>query len=78
MFTVRVRVHGHVRELLPADKREVEVDLDGPLPVRGLLDRIGINTALVMAVVVNGDRVDKDFVLTGDADVDLLSPAAGG
>jgi len=77
-FKVRVQVHGHVRRFLPAVNGEAEVELEGPAPVREVLERIGLSPDVFAGIFLDGARVDVDHLIEGEAELLLLSPAAGG
>ncbi len=81
---ITVIVQGHSVEYFPEE--QFPPDHDGPyefelgeaMTVRQFLETVGVNPLLVMAVIVDGKRMDKDFHLYDGADVILLAPLAGG
>lgn len=79
MIKVRIRVHGHARTLMPGERDEFQLELQGPATVADMLrDHIGVNPMVFATVVVNGQRQPRDFLVEGDADILLMSPVAGG
>ncbi|MCL6451068.1 MAG: hypothetical protein K6T75_07250 [Acetobacteraceae bacterium] len=75
---VRVKVHGHVREFLPGQAQEVTLDLSGPATVAQIIERLGVSPELFMYAFVDGQRRAREYRVERDAEVVLMSPAAGG
>jgi hypothetical protein len=76
---VVLKVHGHLREFFPGQAERHEVALTGPLSVAEILrEQLGVDPALVMAVVAGGRRRTRDYVPADGEELVLLSPAAGG
>lgn len=78
MFKVTVRVHGHMKEYLPAQSCPLEVRLAEPRTVREVLDQLGINHELVMTAFVNGERASMGSLIDRDSELLIMSPPAGG
>ena len=77
---MRLTLHlsGGLRAILTGFSSEVSLDMEGPVPVRDVLIRAGINPLLVMMVTVDGKRVAKTHSLVRDAEIGLVGPMAGG
>jgi len=75
---VIIRVFGHVREFMPGGSDELAVDLQGPTTVRELLRQHEVAPELFMQVYIDGGRSTMDAVIDSDAELVLVSPAAGG
>jgi len=72
-------LHGHVAALLEQDIDGLEIQLQEPLTVAQLLqDHLDVDPMLFAAIVVDGKSRSRDYLLEGDAEVLLVSPAAGG
>ncbi len=76
---IKIRLHGHVAALLEQDIDGLEIESDNPLTVAELLEeQLDVNPMLFAAVVVDGQSRSTDYLLDDDAEVLLVSPAAGG
>lgn len=75
---VTLQLSGGLRAILTDLSPEVTIDMEEPASVRDVLIQAGINPLLVMAVTVDGKRVEKTQVLVRDADIRLVGPMAGG
>ncbi len=56
----------------------IELELPGPAPVREVLARAGVNPLLVMMVILNGEKLDKDQLVEQGGEMVVVGPAAGG
>jgi len=77
---VRITLHlsGGLRAVLNHLPGETTIELEGPAPVRAVLEKAGINPLLVMMVTVDGETTDKEQILVHDAEIALVGPVAGG
>ena len=75
---VEIRLSGSLSALMQDQPVEQVVELDEPISVQALIRRINISPLLVMMVLVNGERREKDFMSTEDAQIALIGPVAGG
>lgn len=75
---VKVTVRGHVAELMPGGRSIWHLELVEPKTIREIVQEIGSNPLLFSVVSVNGKKVDKDYLVSSDAEVVLVSPTAGG
>lgn len=75
---VTVRVVGHAVEFFPGKKDHYELELERPLSVDGIVERLGVGRALVMAAIVDGKHRGFDYVPADGAEVVLMTPPAGG
>ncbi len=73
-----MRVVGHAIEFFPDKKDRYVLDFEGPVSVAGLVERLGVSRALVMAAIIDGKRQDFDHDLADGAEVVLMTPPAGG
>lgn len=75
-----VRASGMLRDLPPFAERgeQIVVELPAPASIRAVIAAAGVNSHLVMAVAFAGQRRHKDDLLTGDGELLLIPPLAGG
>lgn len=78
MVRIKVRVVGHAVEFFPGGRDRYDLEFDGPTSIAGIIRRLGVGRALVMAAIVDGQRRDFDFVPADLAEVILMTPPAGG
>jgi len=71
-------VVGHAVEFFPGKKDHYELEFADPPSVSGIIDRLGVGRALVMAAIVDGKRRGFDYVPAEGADIVLMTPPAGG
>ena len=75
---VTLRATGIIREKFPDKQEIITVILDKPLTVQQILiDQLGVDTAILAAVIVNGRYRRMDY-LPNDGDVVILVPPVGG
>jgi molybdopterin converting factor small subunit len=65
-------------EYFPERKGRYELVFEGPTSISGLLERLGVGRALVMAAIVDGKRRDFEYEPPDGAEVILITPPAGG
>jgi hypothetical protein len=75
---VEIRLSGSLRALMQDRPAEQIIELVEPVSVQALMGRLNISPLLVMMVLVNGERREKNFMITEDAHVALIGPVAGG
>ena len=75
---VTLHLSGGLRALLTNLPEEVTIHLDEPMRLESILVLAGINPSLVAALLVNGQRVDKEEFVNEDAQVSVVGPLAGG
>lgn len=75
---VKVVLAGHLREFFPGLAEGKELVLEQPATVAEVLAEIGVAAELPSAVIVNRQRVDRNYVLADGDELLLLSPMAGG
>ena len=75
---VEIRLSGSLSALVQDQPAEHVIELAEPISVKALIRRINISPLLVMMVLVNGERREKDFMITEDAQIALIGPVAGG
>ncbi len=73
-----IRVVGHAVEFFPGKKDHYDLELERPMSITGILDRLRVGRALVMAAIVDGKRREFDYVPDDGAEVVLMTPPAGG
>lgn len=78
MMQIKVNLSGNLRAILTGKPPEIVAELEGPVTVRQLLDRIGVYPPVVVTVLVNGEAKSKDAVIAEDSVVVLIGPMAGG
>lgn len=76
-FQARVRFAGHVAALLPAEKRDFLYNFDQPTAVSDILEGANLQ-GMFASILVNGKRAAEDYIITGNAEIILISPAGGG
>lgn len=74
---VKISVYGHSGQYFPKSL-PVELDLDKPLSVADILDKLGVNPQLVMSVFSGGERRTRDYIPEDGEELVLVSPPAGG
>ncbi|MDA8216622.1 MAG: MoaD/ThiS family protein [Dehalococcoidales bacterium] len=72
---LRVKLGASLASLV--GKSETELQLEGPLPLREVAERVGVSPNLVMLYVVNG-ALQTAEVCPADGDEVLLVPAVAG
>ena len=73
-----IQIIGHLLEELPQAVSDLVVDLPAGLTIREILAEAGIIPDLVMTVLVNGERQNKDHIPPAGATLTCLSALAGG
>lgn len=74
-----IRAVGHAVEYFPGGKDRFDLEVDGPLTIADLLEKLEVKRVFVMAAIVDGQRRDLDFRIDRDgAEVVLITPPAGG
>jgi len=73
-----LQIVGHLREIIPAADGDITVDRPAPETVRQILGAAGINPDLVMTVLVDGERRNKEYTPPDGATITCLSALAGG
>lgn len=74
----KLQIVGHLREIIPGADGDIAVTRPKPGTIRQILAAAGINPDLVMAVLVDGERKNKDFIPPDGATLVCLSALAGG
>lgn len=74
-ITIKIRVIG---TLIRFSKNQGCVKIKRGLNIRSLLSEIGIPEKNVMLIIVNGEQVDKNYILSDDDEVILYPVIAGG
>ncbi len=77
---MRITLHlsGGLRAVLEQLPDQVNLEVKGPVSVRDIIIRAGINPLLVVVVTVDGNRGDKEQIIDHDAAIGLIGPMAGG
>jgi len=75
---VKIIVHGHSAEFFPGKKDTFFLEADGRTSIADFLNSLGVKQELIMNVLVNGKRQDKNYVPQEGDEVILVSPLAGG
>lgn len=75
---ITLRLSGGLRAVLTHLPEETTIHLDEPVSLEEILVQAGIKPLLIMAVIVDGERGDKDQVIDHDAVIHLIGPMAGG
>ncbi|MGE5486014.1 MAG: hypothetical protein ACM3X4_13460 [Ignavibacteriales bacterium] len=75
---VTLLVYGHGSEFFPGKKDRLEVEVPARASVNEILDSLGVNRSLVMFVVANGIRKDRDYVPSDGEEITVVSPPSGG
>lgn len=76
-MTVTVHMHGNLRRFMPEGRDRALVPVAPGSTVQALLAGLGAEQDTWL-VAVNGERVERDRVLTPDDVVDCFEPVAGG
>ena len=74
-ITIKIRVIG---TLIRFSKNHGSVKIKKGLNIRCLLSEIGIPEKNVMLIIVNGEQVDKNYILSDGDEVILYPVIAGG
>ncbi len=72
---VSLRATSHLSDFLPEGGK---MSLEEGSKVGDIISRLGINTDLVMLIVVDGKLGDVDSTLEDGAVLDLIPPISGG
>ncbi|HEC83248.1 MAG TPA: hypothetical protein ENI46_02030 [Firmicutes bacterium] len=72
---VIVRATSHLAETIPASGRVV---LEEGSRVGDLLESLGVNSDLIMLIVIDGSLGDLDTPLKDGSKVELIPPVSGG
>lgn len=75
---VTLRTRGYLQQVFPGKKDTVEVEMTEAMSVRGILNGWGIQSELVMVVLVDGVRQSLDYVPADGETVTVLPPVSGG
>ncbi|HXQ02042.1 MAG TPA: Mut7-C RNAse domain-containing protein, partial [Candidatus Udaeobacter sp.] len=72
-FTVRLELHGDLDFFLRsgARRRSIERSLGEKTSVKDVIESCGVPHPEVDLILVNGQAVDFDYAITGDADIEL-------
>ena len=78
-FTVRLELHGDLDFFLrsKAHRRSIERSLGEKTSVKDVIESCGVPHPEVDLILVNGQAVDFDYAITGDADVELYPVGTG-
>lgn len=71
---IRVLVGGHLREELGLQKGEMVLEVQGPISVRALLERLGLGQNRAKLILVNGRGSTTDTVLMPGDRVAVFPP----
>lgn len=74
---VRVVLHGHLRQFVAGNARELEIDAAG-VTARTVLDRIGVPQDEAAALVVDEEQEELDRVLRDGETLELIPAITGG
>lgn len=69
---------GHLTFYMPGRKHSLEISLREPTPLREILVRLGIPLPEVALTAVNGELVEAETAIVGDADVVKVFSAVNG
>ena len=72
---ISLRATSHLSDFLPEGGR---MNLEDGSRVQDVFSRLGINSDLVMLIVVNGKLGDVDSLLENGAVLELIPPISGG
>ncbi len=72
---IQIKATAHLSDLVPEDGK---VSLEEGEKVGDVLSRLGIDTDLVMLIVVDGELGDLDSPLEDGAVLGLIPPISGG
>ncbi len=76
---MELHLGGHLSWYDQARRSQFNLTLDAPIPLAGLLARLGIPPAEIAVAAVNGEAVEIGEAVVSDSDrVDLLPPIGGG
>lgn len=75
---VTLLIHGHGCEFFPGGKSRIEVDVAESASIDDVLDVLGVNRNLVMFVVAEGVRRERDYVPAQGEEVLVVTPPSGG
>ena len=76
---MRIFLGGHLNFYHPNKDRWLEIDLEHPTPLAGLLNNSGIPLTEVQLVAINGEVLDlHDAVVSEGDEVKIFSAVGGG
>lgn len=75
---LKLHLSGGLRAILNHLPPEIKMEIEGPIPLRDVLVRAGINPLLIMMLTVDGSPGEKDRIIDRDAEIELIGPVAGG
>ncbi len=76
---ITIKATGTMRRLFASGKDGVTVEIDSPKTVREILvEELGIDPGIVMAVIVNGQYRKRDYTPTDGDEITLVYPLGGG
>lgn len=77
-ITVTLVPSGGLRAIVDGLPERLEVELEGPTPVREVLIRAGINPLLVMKLATESGPLDREATIGRDMEIHIIGPMAGG
>lgn len=75
---VSLKLYGNMRRYLPPGADRLELSVDAGSNIEEVLRTLGISDSEVWAVSVNGEVVDRHYMLGPHDSVEVFAPVAGG
>ncbi|MBT9164935.1 MAG: hypothetical protein DDT22_00818 [candidate division WS2 bacterium] len=75
---ITLRMLGHLRDVYFGGKDLLEVEIDKPLKLIEILEKINLPPTMAMAYLKEGKPIHKETILEGGEEVIILSPLSGG
>jgi molybdopterin converting factor small subunit len=76
---VKIYLSGHLKSLFPELSKEIVLEVEKPISVDELANRLGITPWIIMSAIINGQARGKDHLINEDnAEITLIGPMAGG
>lgn len=75
---ITLRILGHLRDVYFEGKDLLEIEVDKPLTLLEILNRINLPSTMAMAYLKEGKPIHKETMLEGGEEIIILSPLSGG
>ena len=76
---VTIKVAGGLLNYMPGKQGTLVLRLEEPMAVKDIIQqKLGLNPAVVVAVMVNGQRQEKDYLPKDGEELFLIPPVSGG
>ncbi|MEW6662049.1 MAG: MoaD/ThiS family protein [Bacillota bacterium] len=76
---VTIKAAGVLLNYMPGKQGSLALRLEKPMAVKDIVQqKLGLNPAVVVAVIVNGQRQEKDYIPKDGEELFLIPPVSGG